>query len=157
ERLSLGAAWSPDGKTIAYAALFYREGGTVSYHLETIPAEGGPARRIGSYPWLNFRGMHWLPNGRGLIVLAGDQVGPGGSLQLWRVSYPDGEARRITNDLNSYQSLSLNADGSALVSLQVEARSHIWVASMDNPDSARQLTQGRQDGICYMAWTKNDK
>ena len=37
---------------------------------------------------------------------------PASSLQLWQLSYPGGEARRITNDLNSYEGVSVAADAS---------------------------------------------
>jgi Tol biopolymer transport system component len=104
-----------------------------------------------------FGGAHWLPNGQGLLVLAGDQIGPGGATQLWHVSYPDGKARRITNDLNNYVSLSLNRDGSELVAVQRELTSHIWVASVDGSGSSRQVTNGRQDGNTYMSWTSDGK
>src|SRR5262245_53759681 len=40
--------------------------------------------------------------------------------QLWLVSYPDGLARKITNDLLDYDSVSLSADGKSLVAVQTQ-------------------------------------
>jgi len=34
--------------------------------------------------------------------------------QVWYVSYPSGEARRVTNDLDDYRDLSLAADSQAM-------------------------------------------
>ena len=76
--------------------------------------EGGPARRVGSRAWFNLSLGQWLPNSRGLISLAGEQLN---GAQIWYVSYPEGDARRITNDLNSYSSLSINGNASALVAV----------------------------------------
>ena len=147
-----GAAWSPDGKTIAYAVISYRGG--YSYSLEAVSAEGGQARRIGSRTWYYISGFQWLPHSHGLIILAGDQET---SSQVWHVSYPEGEARRITNDLNNYSSLSLNGDASALVAVQQETIAHIWVVPVGNPTSALQITKGRQDGTNGLAWTSDGK
>jgi len=146
-----GPALSPDGKTIAYGAISF--GGGYSARLEAIPAEGGPAQRIGSRTWTYFGGAQWLPSGKGLVILAGQQE----QLQVWHVSYPAGEARRITNDLSDYRTLSLNEDGSALVTVQTETRSALWVASADDSASARQITKGRQDINTNPTWTGDGK
>jgi len=47
--------------------------------------------------------------------------------QIWYISYPDGSARNITNDLNSYSSLSFAGDAGALVAVQEELAMHIWL------------------------------
>jgi Tol biopolymer transport system component len=59
----------------------------------------------------------WL-NAKTLVVTQG--VEGDGTLQLWRMSYPDGKLTRITNDVDVYQGLSLTPDGSALVTVKNE-------------------------------------
>jgi len=147
ERIS-GTAWSPDGKTIAYGVESYRGGH--SYSLEALPAEGGPGRRIGSHTWSYLSRFQWLPNGRGLIAVAGEQE----AAQLWHISYPGGEARRITNDLNNYYSLDLTEDARLLVAVQQDITSQIWVVSAGDSKGPRQITTGRRDGI-GLAWTSD--
>jgi eukaryotic-like serine/threonine-protein kinase len=147
-----GASLSPDGKTFSCLVISYRGG--FSYSLEALPAEGGPARRLGSRTWPSISPGVWLPNSRGLINIAGDQLD---ASQIWFISYPEGEARRITNDLNRYSGLSLNGDASALVSVQGESTSHIWVVPVGDPTRARQITKGRQNGVGGLAWTSDDK
>jgi Tol biopolymer transport system component/tRNA A-37 threonylcarbamoyl transferase component Bud32 len=146
-----GTSWSPDGKIISYNVFTYRDG--LSCSLEAIPAEGGPARRLGSRTWSGISSGQWLPNSHGLINLARDQEGAG---QVWHISYPEGDARRITNDLNRYTSLSLNGDASALVAVQQEDTAHIWVVPVGDPTRARQITKGRQDGGSGIAWAGDD-
>src|SRR5436305_15217107 len=55
--------------------------------------------------------------------------------QLWLISYPDGTARRVTNDLNDYRSSSLTADGSKLATIQDTSLVTLWVAP--DADAAR--------------------
>jgi hypothetical protein len=56
----------------------------------------------------------WLGDGKGLVITAGE---PDATYlhQIWFVSYPSGEARKITNDVSNYVGLSLTADSSAIV------------------------------------------
>ncbi len=144
-----GAAWSPDGKTIAYGVMSFQGGSSTS--LEAIAVEGGKARRIGSHTWRFLGDLRWLPDGRGLIS---EIVERENNDQVWYLSYPEGNARKITNDLNSYSSLSLNGDGGTLVAVQQEAIAHIWVVPIGDPARARQITKGHQTGaFSSLAWT----
>jgi TolB protein len=80
---------------------------------------------------------------------------------LWLVDYPDGRARKITVDLNNYAgSLSLTSDGKAILVVQGEQESNIWVGPSDDPATARQITfgsPGRIDGWYGMDWTPDGK
>ena len=145
-----GLSWSPDGKIIAYNVFTYRAGDRAS--LEAIPAEGGPTRRIGSRIWNNILPVEWMPNSHGIITLADDQES---ASQIWHISYPEGDAHRITNDLNSYSSVSLNGDASALVAVQQETTANIWVVPVGDPTHARQISKGRQDGGTGLAWASD--
>jgi len=55
----------------------------------------------------------------------------GGFSQIWEVSYPEGTARRITNDLNTYTGVGVTSDGSTLVTVQYEGRTDLWIAPGD--------------------------
>ncbi len=94
----------------------------------------------------------WLSDGSGLIMTASERVG---AFQLWHLSYPGGEARRITNDANSYRSLSLTADTNTLVTVQAERLSSIWTVALTDGQAqrARQITPGKFDGELGLAWT----
>jgi Tol biopolymer transport system component len=96
-----------------------------------------------------------------------------GPHQLWYVSYPGGEARQITNDLNDYTSVSVTADSSSLVTVQREVNFSMWVAPMNGNalsapppntfpierDPFRQITSvGRKrDGYSGIAWTPDGR
>jgi eukaryotic-like serine/threonine-protein kinase len=158
-----GPAWSPDGKTIVYCPGL--EPDFLFESVFAIPVEGGEERRITSRKWLNAFRAEWLPDGSGLIVIARDDVTPGS--QIWHISYPGGEVRRITNDLTSYMtgddanhqvSLSITADSSALVALQQDSSSKIWVTAPGEEEArARQITNGKFDGLGGVSWTPDGK
>ena len=140
--------WSPDGKTIAYGVSSLRGG--VSRRLAAVPVEGGREQSIGSRTWSGMSSLRWMPNGQGLMTLASDQ--PGFLYQLWYVSYPGGDARRITNDLNRYSGLSLTGDSSALVTVQIESTARIWVVSSSDTADSREITGRLRASSAYLDW-----
>src|ERR1017187_8216487 len=142
-------AWSPDGKTIAYGV---HSSSGPSAVLAATPVEGGPERRISSRLHGGVWALRWMPGGNGLIATANPQYP---FSQLWCFTYPGGQARSITNDLNSYSGLSLTGDGSALVTVQNETVSHLWVVTPSDPRSAREISTGRSDGLNFVAFAGN--
>jgi eukaryotic-like serine/threonine-protein kinase len=81
------------------------------------------------------------------------------SRQIWRFSYPEGEARRITTDFNNYASLSLPSDANALVTVQSNTISNIWVAANGDAGRAVQIKSGGNnlDGMEGLAWTPDGR
>jgi Tol biopolymer transport system component len=84
--------------------------------------------------------LAWLADGSALLVLAT----PSSQFirQIWRLSYPGGDAQRLTNDLNDYDFMSLTADSSTLAVVQTETQSNIWIAPAGDTGSARPVTSG---------------
>jgi serine/threonine protein kinase/Tol biopolymer transport system component len=154
-----GPAWSPDGKLIAVGAgdsLDAKKG-----YLETVEAETGRETQLGTASWLYPRRIAWLPDGSG-VVLAAAAGGSSLNSQLWEVSYPDGEARQITNDSNLYLGAAMTADGSSLVSVQAAIASNLWVAPAADPalgSNAKQVTsgQGRAEGYLGLSWVPDGR
>src|SRR5205814_3885282 len=108
--------------------------------------------------WVSLMNIDWLPDGGGLIVLAREQM-ISSPAQIWYLSYPSGEARRLTNDFDNYANLSLTADANTLVVTRRETTSHIWVAPDGDASRAKQLTTGtgRQDGYPSANWTPDGR
>jgi Tol biopolymer transport system component len=142
-----GPGWSPDGSTIAVNTYATATGGNGA-SLVAIPARGGTERVISAANWSSAGRAAWLADGSGIVLTASEQ-GSGRSSQIWLVSYPGGEIKRITTDLNQYFGVSLTADSSALATVQSQAASAVWIAPLKGQGNARQLsaTAGTQDGF----------
>lgn len=147
-----GPAWSPDGKTIVCGAGSFS--GSLSATIIAVPVSGGAEKSIVAHTWVSVSRVLWLRDGSGLIATAVPELVSAGT-QLWYVSYPEGEVRRITNDLNAYgtSSLGLTADSRTAVTVQADKSAQVWVlAAGDDANRARQITNGKYDGDS-IAWT----
>ena len=133
-----GVAWSPDGKTVAYTASEATK--VLRSGLWAISVADGSVREIYSTPDPIGR-PRWLPDGSGLLAPIGN-AGQDFHGQLWFISYPGGEARRLTNDLTDYQlcCLDLTPDGKTLVDTELSTVSDLWLASGGNTAKAKQIT-----------------
>jgi serine/threonine protein kinase len=154
-----GPAWSPDGKTIAIAHT--PNGDFVKYTVETVAVDTGASTPLGGDAWAFPRQMAWLPDGSAVIFSsAANRVAA--NPQIWSVSFPGGEKRRITNDLNFYQGLSITSDGSTLATVQVILTGSLWKTNFGSSAALSPPTQitsgiGRADGIGGVAWPTADK
>jgi serine/threonine protein kinase len=134
-----GAAWSPDGKTIAASAV--QLGKQVRWVLNVIRVTDGQRSELySSSDEIGRPG--WMPDGESLIVSI---AVPNANLaQLWIVSYPSGERRRLTNELSDYGVLiDVSHDGKTLAAIQETRVSHIWIAPQGQTAQAKQITSGQ--------------
>ncbi|MGD0414794.1 MAG: protein kinase [Terriglobales bacterium] len=143
-----GMAWSPDGTSIAIGAY---SGGKC--YVMTVQVADGSVKQVGSRGWRYILRVAWLADSSGLVL--GAEEAPNAPIQLWELSYPDGLARRITNDLNDYVDLDVTADSSALVTVLRELRSNIWLGDRGMASQAKQIGFGAatQEGLFGLAWT----
>jgi eukaryotic-like serine/threonine-protein kinase len=151
-------AWSPDGRLIACSYSI----GASHKTLVGVSVSDGKMKPLTSRRWIHVDRVAWLADGSGLISNVVEQNQPGQtSGQIWYVSYPDGGARRISNDTNNYGigSLSITNDSIKIVSLQFEAFSNIFIAPADDITRSRQITAGtgRRDEIFSMCWTPDGR
>lgn len=147
-------AWSPDGRTVTCFAGSY-QGGTHGTLL-MVNVEDGAAKEIGTAKWFAVGGAMWLHDGSGLLVSADDyRTAP---TQIWYISYPDGAARRVTNDLNNYFLTSATADSQMLLAVQEKHPMDIWVTPVGgDAGQAKQITFTRGDGRSGIAWTPDGR
>ncbi|HXG55764.1 MAG TPA: hypothetical protein VNJ03_10335 [Vicinamibacterales bacterium] len=154
ERLLLHApSWSPDGSTILASVQSLK--GAPHALVVAVDATTGAVTRL-EHHWTFLTDIEWLPDGRSFAVVASEH---GDGLQIWQVPYPQGERRRITNDLNTYTSVSFSGDGNSLLTVQAESTSHLWVAPEKDLAGGRQITRGREraDGVSGLTWTPDGR
>jgi len=146
-------AWSADGKKIVVPTSSNARGFTLS----EVPVEGGPEKPITNREWTQVQDPIWLADGSGLVFVATE---PGSfSSQIWLISYPGGEVRRITNDLNSYLDISITADSKTISATQSETSCSLWILRNGNSELARQIPSGDRDydGAYGVAWTPDTR
>jgi len=152
-------SWSPDGKTIvcAYGSAERVESSTPYIGITSFDADSGAETRITNERWVNLSQISWLPDSKGLVLSASEEeLTPS---QIWQLDFPSGEARRVTNDLNTYLGASLTADAGALVTVQTDRVPNIWVANASDASRARQITtgSGKFDGYYGVTWTPDGR
>ena len=146
----MNVSWSADGKELAVVSPEVI--GTASqWILAVVSSKSGEIKTLRSFK-TPARAAAWLPDGRGILVVALDEAGRG---QIWIVSYPQGEISRFTNDLTNYDMccLDVTRDGDSLVAIQNTTLSDIWVAKGDGSEP-KQITSGEALGL-GLDWVGN--
>ena len=108
----------------------------------------GTEEQFTSQRWQGVQEVAWLRDGGGLLVNA--------NTQIWHLSYPEGEARKVTNDSNNYSGVSVSTDSSVMVTTQTNSLSSIWVMASDGANrSAEEVTT--RTGNEGPVWTADGK
>ena len=141
--VSLSApAWSPDGKTLVVAD--WKSSG--ERFLYAVSPTDGSSQQLYKTP--NFIGRSvWLPDGSGLLfVMAEPSANTPG--QLWYISYPGGEVRRLTNDLTNYDlaSIGLTQDAKTIAVVQTSVNLELWAAPGGDSSRATQIPFNGEPG-----------
>lgn len=149
-----GPTWSPDSKIIAASVLTL--GGTS--RVVGFSVEDGKATDLSTGQW-GFAGrVNWLPDMSGLILVAGDTAS---AAQLWHLSYPNGESRRITNDLGTYRSIAMTSNGRSFATVQATGLLNLWIVPEGKTEKAVRLPTGNiglySNSGNNISWTPDGK
>src|SRR6266542_1218109 len=150
ERFQLEApTWSPDGKTLLAIA----SKGSAVTAVFSLDVQSGRASQVPG-DWAAVRGLQWLPDGRSFLADATDLSLTTGTQQIWSVSYPGGDRTHVTNDLNSYQGVSLSGDGLLMATVQTEITAAIEISRLPALSEWRRITgePGKADGTGGLTW-----
>ena len=124
--------------------------------LTVINVSDGSLTHLTSQRWDAIGRAAWLADSSGIVFCASDS-GTASAKQIWQISYPSGETRRVTHDLNSYLDLSITADSKTLVASQRDLTAAIWVSPDADLNHAVQVTTGHNDGGNGLAWVGHDR
>jgi len=156
-------AWSPDGKSfaIAYGKENHNAADVMKLGMTPVVVSvlDGTIKQVVAPQWTYMGRVTWFNDGSGLIFIAREEQL--GAPQLWQIPYPQGNAQRITNDLNSYAlySLALTSDDSSILAVESDAASNIWVATVGQAGSEKAVTARRNllEGTRGLAWTNDGR
>jgi hypothetical protein len=95
---------------------------------------------------------NWEPSGRGLF--AASHRSSGQLDQIAFLTYPEGNVRRITNDLSDYSGISLTADGRTIATTQRDGNTRFVEFSLAGPSHMLEHQTGT---LWWFRWLNNDK
>ena len=157
-----GPAWSPDGRFIACAASGPIADDRQRVHVFVANVETKEEQQLTKPGWADIGRVAWLGDGSGMAISAREEKDA--PRQLWLVSWPAGIARKITNDLLDYDSVSASGDARTLAAVQTQATFSISVAPQgDGRLAAPDLSQTSEifseatSGSERIAWTPDDR
>ena len=147
------AAWSPDGKAIA-GVMIDQTGNSISTLISIDPITGNQ-KTISRPLYISLTKASWLPNGKALAVIFSAAETNFGRQQIGLISYPDGQFRAITADLNDYSTLSVSSDGATIATVLRQSVRDVYVSSGQKADysDVRQVTSG--DPARVISWTSD--
>lgn len=131
---------SPDGTKVVFAT-GETDSSRQTIKISEVDVETAQARLLFEPNWYAVRQMEWLPSADGLLICA--RASATTNPQFWRMSYPDGALRKLTNDLNNYLCFSINADASAMIAVESTLASHIWISPNTTGNKAKNVADGR--------------
>ena len=146
-------AWSPDSKVIVCSA-GHADGGRNRYIVE-VSANDWKIKPITSQKWRWAGPVEWLPDSKGFLLIASES--PVEPYRVWRLSYPGGEAKRLTANTTNYNRLSLTADADALLTTQIKLNTSLWIVPNEAPQQAKKMTFGAGGFRTNLCWLPNGK
>jgi eukaryotic-like serine/threonine-protein kinase len=120
-------AWSPISDKILLSAGSNTGGETDNSAVVEISTDGN-LKVLPNSTWKTISDFHWKKDGQGYFALAAEKEGDPD--QVWSISYPTGERRRITNDTNSYNWLGASGDDKTLITVKSDSSSSLWNFSL---------------------------
>ena len=132
-----GAAWSPNGRTIAVSLML--RGERSGYVLDSVSAVDGSVREVFWNAGVIGRPL-WLPESDKVLLGVDDSSGRG---QLWTITFPQGERQRVTNDLANWGiRIDATRDARKIAAIQWSLSANIWKDAAANPSEVGQITFG---------------
>jgi serine/threonine protein kinase/Tol biopolymer transport system component len=142
-------SWSGDGKWIAVPEYELGKQGLSSI---LVFAPDGSLVKTLAEPML-VDGVAWLPDASGMFLQCRSRESNMRS-QIKFLPYPSGNLQNVTNDLNQYRDLSVTADGKALVTVETQPSSAVYLAKVPERFPAELVTDSAPitSGQGYGSW-----
>jgi eukaryotic-like serine/threonine-protein kinase len=122
-QIPLNVSWLPDGKQIA--SVFPGTGALSMIQFQDVAT--AKVRALVPLNKIQINDMAWLPGGRGLVVSYQNNSTPTARVQIGYLLRDGTGFRTITNDTNSYRTLTLSADGNTLATVQQKSARTLYL------------------------------
>lgn len=144
-----GVAWSYDGSQIFCPAGSWENG----WHMNLVQFDlkNGREQPVGNQSWFSIRQVG-RQDWNSLVISATErQTTPH---QLWRISFPAGDAQQIITDLSEFNGVSLSDE--KIVTVSTDRSWRIWVMALDGEREVSAIASGA--GRNYgLDWTSKGK
>jgi serine/threonine protein kinase len=153
--LPRGVTWSPDGKRITYSLYTLAD---VLGTLKSFDVARKQAEPLASFKNELVFDIAWLPGGQWLLARY-DQKGPSYlRSQIGLISHAGGQIQPITRDTNSYDTLTVSADGKTAATVQVRTANSLSLvpSSISQAHIPAQPLPQAQD-VQSVAWAADGK
>ena len=147
-------AWSPDGKSIMTAEYIGDQSALSA--LDLFDSSTG-AKQTFKKSDMILSSPVWLPDQSAILVVASGRDSNFNRSQVGIISYPQGVYRPITNDTNSYPTISLSADGKTIATVQSQYVGTLQTASYDGAVAGKPATISSRPPANWFGWTPDGK
>lgn len=135
-----GLAWSPDEGLIVSPA-FVKDSAKQEMQLIAIHTENGRQETLTSQKWTWVGQPAWLKDGSGVVFPANNEQLQKLTDGIWTVSYPTGNLRQISGDVNGFFGISLTADSDKIAAVQSDRLTTFWADSIENRSLPSKIAQ----------------
>lgn len=147
-----GPIWHPTLDNIIVCPTTQMVKGTILFHFNVIDLKDSSRRRINEQPFTWLTSLYWLNDGSGFLATGTkDLVGNG---QIYFISYPDGQMKKLSESPDSYTRLSLTKDSSVLLTLRYSIDSSIWLMQQNVAEEYKTI---KGFGVKDLVFLPNDE
>jgi DNA-binding winged helix-turn-helix (wHTH) protein/Tol biopolymer transport system component len=159
EFTTAGVSWSPDGKLLS-TTVNHSENNKKLVQVAVVDAETGEQKIISNQNWIWAGQTAWLKDGTGIVVAIYRETSPTLTDELWLVSYPNGNARYLTNGIKGVAGISLNSESGSIVAIKPDKLTCFLSASLDNFRKSNHISTRIGDACQFSVgadWTEDGK
>lgn len=156
---NFGVSWSPNGNLIS-AVIRDTADEKLPTKLVVIDAETSEQKVLSEENWLWIGRTRWLKDGSGIALVAYGSQSPNITDEIWFVSYPDGNAKRISNGIKGIIGFSLTDDLNSIFATRMTRITSSYVAPIGDLENVTEISKTADEASLFSLgtdWTTDGK